>query len=240
MLTAIFHFLYAIASFIIGLLILFFVWTKKTKLNNNVVYFAYFFILFAVYRILLASYLFIDDIFLIKEFYIIGIIVFFGMITLMELVALKMLQVEYLMRKIIFLFMFLLTSVVTFLQVYNFRLPIINRKGFVLWNMDIWSSWITSLSGFMVAMTWAYVFSRNIMKGRNKTDKIKNHLIVITAIFLGIASLAYFHSNYYSLIIAFFSAFGGIISMVIFLIISFLNNVKDKKTNLQNFKKINN
>jgi len=231
MLTAILHLSYSVISFIVGLIIIFFSSLKKGKTNANVIYFGFFFLLFSIYRLLLSSYLFIKDPFLVKEIYLLAVLVFFVMITLAERTALRMMHCKGLTKSVITLTFILLAVITTSLQLINFNLPTINENGFIYWNMDIWSSWIAGISGFAVAMTWVYVFMRNIAGSINTVDRIKSYLIAFAAMLMGISSLTYFHSNYYALLTAFITALAGVISVIFALLLPYVGRkwIKEEK-----------
>ena len=83
-------------------------------------------------------------------------------------------------------------AVAVVIQAYDFRLPIAREAGFILWNANLVSAWMTSLPAASAAMLWIVLFMKNFPENMALGDRLKFYFSVIDSIFFVGAALTYF------------------------------------------------
>jgi len=192
--------------------------------NKRLRDFSVFFLLFGVYRFLLSSLFFSDSLVVAQWLYNVAIAVFFVMISITWKISLSILGLK--IKRIWTLLGVLMTIglIVILIQVfYDPRLPIIDSSGFVFWNANPFAAWTTSLTGFLVAITWMYTFSKNFLSNISSAEKLKTILMIVATFMIGVSSLTYFCSHHFLVTLASFAtAFAGSVCFLLIILISLL------------------
>ncbi len=223
MVSGIMHLIFLILALIIGAGIYGAYRRGKSK-NKQLRDFSLFFILLAAYRFCLFFPLIFlgGDLEIAYWSYNLAILIFFMMSSVAFKISLNILKLNA--KKIKFYLITLLSvgGITVLAQVICPRLPIIDSSGLVFWNANPFSAWATSLSGFFVSMIWVYTFIENFPSNVGLLEKTKTILIIITAIFLGISSLAFYpFNNHLATIITFITIFISSVCILLAILISF-------------------
>lgn len=181
--------------------------------------FAIVFFIFALYQLFLSAMLFTDNLRIAAWSYNIAIFLFFIMLAYAWRIPLSLSGINTKKIRLLLGILLAVGLTIVMIQIYDFRLPVIHSSGLIFWNANPVTAWITRLAGFLVGITWVYVFSKKFLKHLGKTEKIKNILIIATAFMFGITSLMYFHNNYFLTLAAFCTKYIGLLSISILLLI---------------------
>ncbi len=164
--------------------------SKNKKLKN----FSIFFFLFAIYQLLLSYFLFFDDLYIGAWSYNFAIAIDFIMMAFVLSIILELFGVSERDRNIFYPIVLMIGVLVIAIQVYDFRLPILQETGFVDWNANKLASRITSLTGFLISIVWAHGLLKDLSSLEENYQKIKALLLSLGGLFLGISSLTTYHS----------------------------------------------
>ncbi len=100
--------------------------------------------------------------------------------------------------------------VVVALQIVFFRDPIIHKSGFIFWNANPVSSWLTALTGFAVGLMIVAQIILHWPKDLAAAEKIKSFLFCLGALSLAVSGLLYYPShNFYQTAVVFATGFLG-------------------------------
>jgi len=198
--------------------------------NKQLRDFSLFFLLFSVYRLFLSSSLLSNNLIVMQWSYNAAIVIFFVMVSVAWKIPLSILGLDIKRTRALLGFLMIVGLVVILIQIYDPRLPIMDSSGFIFWNANPFAAWITSLAGFLVAMTWVYTFSKNFPGNINPIEKLKTALIVAAAFMIGIGSLTYFHSCHLLLTLATFVViFISSVCLLLVILISLLGRLLKRK-----------
>jgi hypothetical protein len=102
------------------------------------------------------------------------------------------------------------------LQLIYFREPIIHESGFIFWNANPISAWLTSLTGFAVGLMIIAQIVLRWPRDLGTAEKIKSFLFCLGAASLAISGLLYYPShNFYQTVIVFVTGFLGSLLLTI-------------------------
>lgn len=201
--------------------------SRNKKLKN----FSIFFFLFALYQLLLSYFLFFDDLYIAAWSYNLAIAVDFIMMAFILSIILELFGVSDRNRNIFYPIVLMIGILVVSIQVYDLRMPILQDTGIVDWNANKLASRITSLTAFLIALFWAYGLLKNFSYLEDNYQKVKDSLLAVGGLFLGLSALTTYHS--YEKTIAIFShgtAFIGGFLIFSTLLIYRKRNDKDLKS----------
>lgn len=187
--------------------------------NRRFLDFAIFFFILAFYEIFLTAFAFTEDLTIVAWFYNLSVIPFFIMLHLALQIPSFHLGFTPEVKKRLKI---ILTAVAVFaftIQVYDFRPSILHESGFIFWNGNLLAVLMMNLSGFMVAMTWVYSFSKSFTFQLGWSAKIKTTLIIISAFVTGVASLSAFHLSYLATLVTFIALYIGGLAVILMLLV---------------------
>ncbi len=207
MISAALHFLYIYFAGIASLGIYFSYRKSKSKKLKN---FSLFFFSLAIYQLFLSLFIFFKDLSIVAIGYDVAIIIFFITISFAWKVPLSIFGLTTKKIKLLTVILFAVGFLVFAYQLYDLRFPIIDKSGFIFWNANPITATISSLAGFIVAMSWVYAFFKNLKYSKSLIEKAKTFFIFFGALTLGISSLIYYPSHSLILTISsFIAAFIG-------------------------------
>jgi hypothetical protein len=193
MLTSILHLILAF-MLMVGLEITYRLWQKKKFAPEFISYFFLFFLFFAGYNLSLSlPYLFFSqNLFFLGCGYILSMVFLFLTFGVMfklemELYGVKPMNASFFLGVTTFAGM-----LVVALQILDFQLPFVYSSGLILWNANLLTGWITGIVSFLPGGLMAFTLYRISTEGVDKTGKLKEVLLSLGGICLGIAGLAYF------------------------------------------------
>lgn len=91
-------------------------------------------------------------------------------------------------------------ALVFFIQVYDFRLPIILPSNFIVWNGSVLASIITAIVILTASLNFIAMLVKNLNKADIFTEKLKIYLLISGILFMNL-SLTYFFANTFSLVV---------------------------------------
>jgi len=198
--------------------------------NKQLRDFSLFFLLFSVYRLFLSSSLLSNNLIVMQWSYNAAIAIFFVMISIAWKIPLSILGLNAKRIRILLGSLMVIGLMVILIQICDPRLPIMDSSSFIFWNANPFAAWITSLAGFLVAMTWVYTFSKNFSGNIDPIEKLKTALIVAAAFMIGIGSLTYFHSCHLLLTLTTFVVmFISSVCLLLVILISLLRRLLKRK-----------
>lgn len=115
-----------------------------------------------------------------------------------------------------------------FLQIFNFRLPLIHKSGFIIWNVNILSKLIATMAASLTALSWSALLFKNWPKNACFTGKLKTVLLGAGTFMFALACVYFFAYNVAMVISAFiFVSVGTILCTAGFLIPKRKNQISD-------------
>lgn len=202
--TAILHLILAFLT-AIGALVTYIFWRKNAFQNQNIKMFFIFFVLFTGYHLFLSLPFFFtpDNLTAMAWGYIFAIVFLFLMCVPMWKLILRILSVSDKTIKSIIRGFLLICMIITLIQIYDFRLPIIHQSGFIIWNVNLFSAWFTSIAVGILPFLFGFSFFKNWPKNVTTVEKLKAFFFSIGGFTYGLACVYFIAWNVDMIISAF-------------------------------------
>jgi hypothetical protein len=215
MITFVLHFLLALLN-VVGAVAAYSIWSRKDFRRVVMGHLFLFFTFFIGYHLSLSLpfWFFSQNLIALAWGYNVAIVFLFLLLAPMySIMVFQIIGVP--MKKIGFcIWMLLLLGLVTSLiQIYDFRLPIIDSSGFIIWNNNPVAGAISFLAGAMIAVSWLIIFLKNKPADLKTTDKIKAYMYTVGGMMFSLASIYFIARNILTVVLAFIFVFIGTVLM---------------------------
>jgi|GEM_PF-2348089 hypothetical protein len=194
--------------------------------NKSLKKLSIFFVLFAFYEILLAYFLFFDNLYIASWIHVLSNALIFVMLIFALSIVFKIIGLNKSSKNIYYAITMIIGALALGIQIYYLNAPIVQPDGYIDWNMNIVAARIVSLSVFMVAIFWTYSFLDNFSSFDDGYKKMRVLFLAAAGLFLGLSGLTTFHS-YSKVMLSFSHSF--IFASLLFFILTFL--VRKKSIN---------
>jgi hypothetical protein len=108
---------------------------------------------------------------------------------------------------------------VVLIQAYDFRLPIIDSSGFVIWNNNLIAGGLTAAFCLAISVIWIFIYFKNKPVNLDALEKLKAVIYTIGGLMFSLASLYFFARSIFMIAIAFILVSVGTILMDILVLI---------------------
>lgn len=220
MTTAILHLILAGLA-VVGSIAIYFTWHRMDFQHNLVKYLFYFLAFFIGYHVFLSLpyFIFGKNLTVLAGGYEIAIFFYFlFLVPIIQLIFYLTNASSKTKAYVLSLFFFWAAAVLV-LQIVDFRLPIVLSNGFIFWNANPVSAWLTSLAGFLVGAN-LFMIVGNQPRGLNFSERFKSFLLMSGIFTLTVDSLLYFPAHSLTMVfLAFvFTGLGTVLFMAVFFV----------------------
>jgi len=217
MISAILHLVLSLLT-AIGALVSYEIWIRNKSQRQAMKDFVAFFIFFTVYHLLLSVPFFLfkaDPVVMAWGYNFAVLFVFLILIPIYRTIIFYVMGMPRNKGNFLLGMLLLVGFAVVTLQIYYFRLPIIDPSGFIIWNSNLISGLITFSAVAFAVMLWVAIFLKNRPENLGHMEKFKTALYTLSFIMFTIASIYFIACNLAMVYTAFITVTLGTILMVI-------------------------